>query len=84
LYQWQSSEDFNPEPGLEKIKAKLLIINSADDERNLPELGKVESALTKIKSATYYLIPASELTSGHGTTGQAKWWKEQLQKFLEK
>jgi homoserine O-acetyltransferase/O-succinyltransferase len=84
LYQWQSSEDFNPEPGLEKIKAKLLIVNSADDERNLPELGKVESALAKLKSATYYLIPASELTSGHGTTGQAKWWKEQLLKFLEK
>lgn len=83
LYQWQSSEDFNPEPDLEKVQAKMLIINSADDERNPPELGKVQSALTKLKSATYYLIPASEQTSGHSTTGQAKWWKEQLSKFLQ-
>ncbi|SMC37461.1 alpha/beta fold hydrolase [Polynucleobacter kasalickyi] len=83
LYQWQSSEDFNPEPDLDKIKAKMLIINSADDERNPPELGKVQSILTKLKSATYYLIPASEQTSGHSTTGQAKWWKAQLSKFLE-
>jgi homoserine O-acetyltransferase len=83
LYQWQSSEDFNPEPDLEKIKAKMLIINSADDERNPPELGKVEAALPRLKSASYYLIPASAQTSGHSTTGQAKWWKEQLSKFLQ-
>lgn len=82
LYQWQSSEDFNPEPELEKIKAKILIVNSADDERNPPELGKVESALSKLKSASYYLIPASDETIGHSTTGQAKWWKEQLLKFI--
>jgi homoserine O-acetyltransferase len=72
LYQWQSSEDFDPENGLEKIQTKMLIINSADDERNPPELRKVESALNKLKSANYYLIPASENTIGHSTTGQAE------------
>lgn len=82
LYQWQSSEDFNPESGLEKIKAHMFIINAADDERNPPELKNVESALAKIKSAHYLLIPASDQTSGHGTTGQAKWWKNQLAEFL--
>lgn len=31
LYQWDSSRDYNPSPGLDKIQAVLLAINSADD-----------------------------------------------------
>jgi homoserine O-acetyltransferase len=42
LYQWDSSRDYNPSPGLERIQAVLLAINSADDERNPPELGILE------------------------------------------
>ncbi len=29
-----------------------------------------------------YMIPASADTRGHLTTGQARWWKRQLQDFL--
>jgi pimeloyl-ACP methyl ester carboxylesterase len=43
LYQWDSSRDYNPSPGLERIQAILLAINSADDERNPPELGILET-----------------------------------------
>jgi homoserine O-acetyltransferase len=82
LYQWESSRDFNPNDGLGKINAKVLAINSADDERNPPELGIMEKQLKKINNAQLYLIPASEYTSGHSTTGQAKWWKEKLRQFL--
>ena len=39
LYQWDSSRDYNPSPGLEKAKATVLSINAADDERNPPEPG---------------------------------------------
>ena len=42
LHQWDSSDDYNPAPGLERIQATLLAINSADDERNPPELGIME------------------------------------------
>jgi homoserine O-acetyltransferase/O-succinyltransferase len=34
LYQWASSGDYDPSPGLERIEAIVLAINSADDERN--------------------------------------------------
>ena len=34
LYQWDASRDYNPAPGLERMQAALLAINSADDERN--------------------------------------------------
>jgi homoserine O-acetyltransferase len=82
LYQWDSSRDYNPSSGLERIQAALLAINSADDERNPPETGLMERELKRIKNGKLYLIPASEDTRGHGTTGMAKFWKSQLQEFL--
>jgi homoserine O-acetyltransferase len=83
LYQWDASRDYNPAPSLDRIRAALLAINSADDERNPPELGIMERELKRIKNARLYLIPASEDTRGHGTTGMAKLWKQQLQDLLQ-
>jgi len=82
LYQWESSRDYNASPGLERIKAALLAINAADDERNPPETGIMERELKRVPGAQFYLIPASEETRGHGTTGLAKFWKRKLQEFL--
>jgi homoserine O-acetyltransferase/O-succinyltransferase len=83
LYQWDSSDDYNPAPGLERIQATLLAINSADDERNPPELGIMERELKRVKGGRLHLIPGSEETRGHGTTGMAKFWKGQLQELLQ-
>jgi homoserine O-acetyltransferase/O-succinyltransferase len=82
LYQWDASRDYNASPGLERIKAALLAINAADDERNPPETGIMERELKRIPGAQLYLIPASEATRGHGTTGLAKFWNLKLQEFL--
>jgi homoserine O-acetyltransferase/O-succinyltransferase len=83
LWAWGSSADYDPEPGLERIKATVLAINAADDERNPPETGVTERALKRVKNAKLHLIPASEATSGHGTTGDAKFYKRQLQELLD-
>ena len=83
LYQWESSGDYNPSPGLEKIQAVLLAINSADDERNPPELGVLEREIKRVKNGRAYVIPASSETAGHGTTGQAKFWKQRLAEALK-
>jgi homoserine O-acetyltransferase/O-succinyltransferase len=83
LYQWDASRDYDPSPGLERISAALLAINSADDERNPPELGIMELALKRIRNARFYLIPASPETRGHATTAMAKFWSGQLQDFLD-
>ena len=84
VYAWDSSRDYNPSSGLEKIEAPVLVINAADDERNPPETGVMERALKRIKNVQLLLIPASEDTRGHGTTGFAKFYKTQLQEFLQK
>jgi homoserine O-acetyltransferase len=83
VYQWDASRDYNASPGLERISAPLLAINAADDERNPPELGIMERELKRVKNGRLFLIPASEQTRGHGTTGMAVFWKQQLQDFLQ-
>jgi homoserine O-acetyltransferase/O-succinyltransferase len=83
LWQWGSSADYDPAPGLEKIQATVLAINSADDERNPPESGITTDAMKRVKNGQLYLIPASELTSGHLTTGNAKFYKQQLEELLQ-
>jgi homoserine O-acetyltransferase len=83
IYQWESSHDYDPSPGLEKIEAALLAINAADDERNPPETGIMERDLKRVKNGRLYLIPASDSTSGHGTTASAKFYTRQLQEFLQ-
>ena len=65
-----------------RIKAPLLLINSADDERNPPETGITVRALAKVPGARQLLIPASKDTRGHGTTGMAKFWKKELETRL--
>lgn len=83
LYQWDSSRDYDPSAGLEKIQGVLLAINSSDDERNPPELGVLEREIKRVKGGRVLLIPGSEQTAGHGTTGQAKWWKAELDALLK-
>jgi homoserine O-acetyltransferase/O-succinyltransferase len=83
IYQYEASRGYNPAPKLENIKARLLAINSADDERNPPELGILEREIKRIKHGRYVLIPASDETRGHGTTGMAKLWKHHLAELLQ-
>ncbi len=78
LYQWDSSRDYNPSAGLERIQAVLLAINSADDERNPPETGVLDREIKRVKNGRVLLIPGSEDSSGHGTTGRAKFWAKEL------
>lgn len=82
LYQWASSGDYNPSGGLERIQAQVLAINAADDERNPPETGIMERELKRVKNGKLYLIPASDQTAGHGTTGSAKWYSKQVADLL--
>ncbi len=84
MYQWESSADYDASGDLGKITSVVLAINAADDERNPPELGVMEEAMKKVKSGSLYIVPASPDTRGHGTTGNARFWKAKLQEVLEK
>jgi len=83
LYQWDSSRDYNPSPGLERIQAVLLAINSADDERNPPELGVLDREIKRVKNGRTLLIPASDQTAGHATVFYARFWKKEVGDLLQ-
>jgi homoserine O-acetyltransferase len=78
-----ASRDYNASSGLERIQATLLAINSADDERNPPELGVLEREIARVKHGRVLPLPASDQTAGHGTNAQARFWKQALGELLQ-
>ncbi|HEU4719940.1 MAG TPA: alpha/beta fold hydrolase [Gemmatimonadaceae bacterium] len=82
IYQYGSSWDYDPGPGLEKIKAPLLAVNSADDLVNPPELGILEREIKRVPKGRAVVIPLGPTTRGHGTHTMAAVWKHLLQELL--
>jgi homoserine O-acetyltransferase len=83
LYAVDASRNYDPSPGLSKIKAHVMHINSADDFINPPELGIAEQEIKKVKNGRFVLLPVSDLTHGHGTHTWAAAWKRYLKELLE-
>jgi len=43
----------------------------------------LEREIIRVKNGRYILVPSSEQTRGHGTTGMAKLWKHHLAELLQ-
>ena len=78
LYQWEAMRDYNPEPDLEKIQARLVAINFADDQSNPAELGILESAVKRIARGQAVLVPMSDKTRGHVTLAFPDVWQQHV------
>jgi homoserine O-acetyltransferase len=83
LWAIEAIMDYNPEPDLDKITAKVLLINDAEDHANPPELGTVERAMKRVKHGKYVLIPAGPDTHGHFSHFYAELWKPYLIEFMK-
>jgi homoserine O-acetyltransferase len=83
LWQWSSAADYDASGDLEQIQATVLAINSIDDEVNPPETGLMTRAMKRLKNGRLFLILTSDETSGHLTTGHAKFYKQVLQRLLD-
>jgi homoserine O-acetyltransferase len=83
LYAIEASRDYDPGPNLEKIRAPLLAINSADDLINPPELGILEREIKRVPHGRATVIPLSDKTRGHGSHTIAALWKDQLVRLLK-
>jgi len=84
LYAVNASRNYDPSPQLEKIKAPMMYINSADDFINPPELPMAQREIKRVKNGQFVLIPISEQTHGHGTHTWAALWKQYLAQLLER
>ena len=83
LYAFNASTDYILRAHLKKIHARLIVVNSADDFINPPELGISEREIKRVKNGRYVLIPITDQTHGHGTHTYAAVWQEYLKELLE-
>ena len=82
LYAISASRNYDPSPQLEKITARVMWVNSADDFINPPELGIAEREIKRVSNGRFVLLPASDQTHGHGTHSYPVVWGEYLKELL--
>ncbi len=82
LYHWEASADYTPQPDLEKITAKFLAINFADDEINPAQLKILEREMPRVKNGRYVVIPPGENSLGHQNLSQGALWGPYVAEFL--
>jgi len=82
VYQLDASRNYNPWPRLQAIAAPVMWINSADDFINPRNLDYPKTAVRRMKSARFRLIPETAETRGHGTHTWSKFWKADLISLL--
>jgi homoserine O-acetyltransferase len=82
MYQLEASQDYDPAPGLEKIQAPLIAVNSADDLINPPELGILEREIKRVRHGKAVVLPLTPDTRGHGSHTIALLWEQYLKELL--
>ncbi len=83
LYRWEASADYNPQPDLEKIRARFLAINFADDEINPAQLKVLERDIPRVKNGQYVLIPPGENSLGHQNLTRGALWGPYVAELLK-
>jgi homoserine O-acetyltransferase len=83
LWGIEAVMDYDPAPFLDRITARVLAINFADDEVNPARLASTAREIARIPNARYVLVPASEQTHGHFTHLRASFWKAYVADFLK-
>jgi homoserine O-acetyltransferase len=82
LYWLESSFDYDPQPGLGKIRAKVIAVNFEDDAINPAELGVVRKLVESVPGARFVLVPTTEQSHGHSSLRQAALWKQYVTELL--
>jgi homoserine O-acetyltransferase len=82
LFAVEASRDYDPGPGLARIEAPVLAVNSADDLINPPELRILEREIARVRHGRAIILPLTEKTRGHGTHTLAALWKQYLVELL--
>jgi homoserine O-acetyltransferase/O-succinyltransferase len=72
IYQLESSRNYNPEPALDRIHARLIAVNASDDFINPLDLAIMPTMIQRIKNARYVELPSTGM--GHGTVGNPVLW----------
>lgn len=82
LYSLQSSTDYNPEPGLTSIQARVYALNFSDDAFNPAELHVLEHLIPLVPHGHYTLQEGSRTSFGHYTMAHPDKWASHVAAFM--
>jgi homoserine O-acetyltransferase len=82
LYWLESSWDYDPQPELGKIRARVVAVNFTGDLLNPAELASTEQLVRNVPGARFVLVPETERSNGHFSLRIAALWKSYLAELL--
>ena len=82
VYALDASRNYDPEPNLEKIRARVIAVNAADDFINSTDIGTMEALMKRVKRGRFVLLPESAGTHGHISGGDPSLWKQYLAELM--
>jgi|HubBroStandDraft_6_1064221.scaffolds.fasta_scaffold84076_2 homoserine O-acetyltransferase len=83
LYSLESSRDYNPEPGLSKIKTKVFALNFSDDEFNPDMLQILQNLMPRVPGAHYVVQKGTPESFGHLTMAHPALWADHVRDFMK-
>jgi homoserine O-acetyltransferase len=83
MYQYDASRNYKPAAGLDKISARVTLVNVQDDFWNPGEMGVAQREMPKVKNGKFVLLPVTGETRGHYTFFVASAWQKYLRELLE-
>jgi homoserine O-acetyltransferase len=85
IYQLRVNDGFDAYSQLERVKARVLVINMAGDELVPVELGHIEKAMEKLGAKAEYLLVREAAGHGHRAAGQTvEIYGPKIGEFLQK
>src|SRR5215813_13099930 len=82
VFALDASRNYNPEPNLERIRARVIAVNAEDDFINPTDPATMETAMKRVKRGRFVLLPQAAGTHGHSSGGDPSLWKQYLAELM--
>lgn len=82
LSAFESSRDFNAEPGLSLIKTKVFALNFADDEFYRDSLQILEADVQQVRQEKHAVRPITAGSAGHFSMSHPDLWRDYVATFM--
>ncbi len=82
IYSLELSGDFDAEPGLSRVKTKVLAVNFADDEFYRDSLQTLERDIRTVPGGRFIVRAVSDESVGHLSMAHPALWADQARDFI--
>jgi homoserine O-acetyltransferase len=82
VYALDASRNYNPEPTLDRIRARVIAVNAEDDFISTSDQATMEALMKRLKRGRFVLLPETGGTHGHNSGGDPSLWKQYLAELM--